>query len=67
MEPRFFKRGNDRKNPQPWRPWRGFNGTTFFQTWKSVRPPKEFRRTTPASMEPRFFKRGNERNKRQHR
>ena len=40
----------------------GFNGTTFFQTWKSsasIKPPK----VPLASMEPRFFKRGNKEEK----
>ena len=58
MEPRFFKRGNDSKQAAVEVRNLCFNGTTFFQTWKSFRcaePALDDR----ASMEPRFFKRGN--------
>jgi len=34
MEPRFFKRGNESENSYIFFLNAGFNGTTFFQTWK---------------------------------
>ena len=36
MEPRFFKRGNDLGNVTAATGEVCFNGTTFFQTWKSI-------------------------------
>jgi len=59
MEPRFFKRGNSNARVFASRQFRGFNGATFFQTWKSRRQAQTRLSNQWASMEPRFFKRGN--------
>ena len=62
MEPRFFKRGNHRPARCHFKQCKlGFNGTTFFQTWKSATTIAELEKMAAASMEPRFFKRGNTR------
>jgi len=39
MEPRFFKRGNPVTPAMPSEPLSGFNGATFFQTWKWAEKP----------------------------
>ena len=40
MEPRFFKRGNSASSVSPCGDCECFNGTTFFQTWKSEVVPE---------------------------
>ena len=60
MEPRFFKRGNVPLALVETLPnIVGFNGATFFQTWKCYSDDSGRVSKLSASMEPRFFKRGN--------